>query len=108
MFDRVEDMEEGCTYMTLLRDTFWMGVRESFWMVGRFEGHGMFRSVTVVAFLDVFRVIQRGDSMYIKENMIYYRWVSRKPQEAMERRAHDKILQSILGDDCFSWYNGSL
>ena len=46
---------------------------------------------------------QKYDSVAFSEYDTYYKFVSKKPQEKMERRAVNVILQGILGDVHFEW-----
>ena len=114
-FEVVRSLEENEKYMTLLKDTVWRGVVESFWMVGRLSRKDVspypyiFYSVTHLAFCGEFRVLTKGGLMNIYHDAIYFRLISCKEriQEAMEKRAHDAVLRKVLGDPCFTWYNGS-
>ena len=112
-FEAVRNLTENERYMTLLKDTEWRGVAESFWMVGRLSRKDVhpyiFYSVTHLAFCKEFRVLTKGELMHIHYDAIDFRLISCKEriQEAMEKRAHDLVLRKVLGDPCFTWYNGS-
>jgi hypothetical protein len=46
---------------------------------------------------------QNYDSVAFSEYNTYYKFVSKKPHEKMERRAVNMILQKIVGDVHFEW-----
>ena len=46
---------------------------------------------------------QNYDSIVFSDYDNYYKFVSKNPQEKMERRAVNIILQGILGDIHFEW-----
>jgi hypothetical protein len=37
------------------------------------------------------------------KNHTFYEFVSQNPQWKMERRAVNRILRRLIGDDCFEW-----
>jgi hypothetical protein len=47
------------------------------------------------------------DLHFNRTNIIYtnpvYQFVSKNPKGTMERRAVNKIVQQLVGDDCFVW-----
>jgi len=46
---------------------------------------------------------QNYDSIVFSDYDNYYKFVSKNPQEKMERRAVNMILQGIVGDIHFEW-----
>jgi glutathione synthase/RimK-type ligase-like ATP-grasp enzyme len=109
MFRKVltKDMKQGELYMTLMRETVWMGERETFWMVGKLERMThvvIFSSARILRYTDHFHVYNRMSEISIPMDMEFYQLESRKQsiQEAMEKRAHHLILRKVLGDPCFT------
>ena len=105
-----KEMKQGERYMTLLKETLWMGERETLWMVGKLERVttcATFSSVCV--YTDKFQVERRLSEMRIPLHMVFYQVESRKQyiQNEMENRALQMILQRVVGDPCFTWCNGS-
>lgn len=104
----VKDMQQGELYMTLMRETVWMGERETFWMVGKLErmNHlAIFSSARILRYTDHFHVYHRMSEISIPIDMVFYKLESRKQaiQDAMEKRAHDLILRKVLGDPCATY-----
>lgn len=100
-----KDMQQGELYMTLMRETVWMGHRETFWMVGKLErvNHvAVFSSARILRYTDHFHVYHRMSEISIPIDMVFYKLESRKQaiQDAMEKRALHLILQRVIGDPC--------
>lgn len=74
---------------------------------GIFEGHAFncaeFHSIQLVYPYFIDNYCDRAFHLYPKR--YYYKFVSKKKeiQQNMETRAINKVLQRIIGDDCFKW-----
>ena len=95
-----KDMNQGELYMTLMRETVWMGHKETFWMVGKLERMdrlAIFSSARILRYTDYFHVYHRMSEISIPMDMEFYKLESRKQtiQEAMEKRALHLILQRV-------------
>ena len=95
-----KDMNQGELYMTLMRETVWMGHKETFWMVGKLERMdrlAIFSSARILRYTDHFHVYHRMSEISIPMDMEFYKLESRKQsiQEAMEKRALHLILQRV-------------
>jgi hypothetical protein len=81
---------------------------------GRFKGFRYFDEIKLVfepsphlslEFDNVHNISR--DLHFIRTNIIYtrpvYQFVSQNPKWNMERRAVNKILRRLIGDECFHW-----
>jgi len=99
-FVPVKNLQHGELYMTLMRETVWMGERETFWIVGKLErvNHlAVFSSARILRYTDHFQLYYRMSEISIPIDMVFYKLESRKQsiQEAMEKRALHLILQRV-------------
>jgi hypothetical protein len=65
------------------------------------EHTGIFKRVAYRAYGYVF--YSKRAKRYFAPSCTFYKFVSDNPQEKMERRAVNKIVQRLIGDDNFEW-----
>jgi hypothetical protein len=64
------------------------------------------RPCIIVNFKKLYNVTKKEKApIYVcfDEKAKYYKFLSAKPQEKMERRAVNLIVRRLIGDECFEW-----
>jgi hypothetical protein len=63
---------------------------------------------TFLRFVNIHDVIENTEvfrfyPLYLTSRHRYYEFISEQPQWNMERRAVNRIVRRLIGDDCFEW-----
>lgn len=75
---------------------------------GIFKGSMIFPNYTYLKFEQVYDLILQEkcnvSKVFLSSHYYYYyAFVSHQPQWNMERRAVNRIVRDLIGDDCFAW-----
>ena len=68
------------------------------------EHKGIFKQIAYRDYGNWYYVFySKRTNRYYSSNCSFYKFVSDKPQEKMERRALNMIVRRLIGDPCFEW-----
>jgi hypothetical protein len=76
-------------------------VKGTKYKINGYTGYYQYKIGAVTVFYNVRNHVEI--EMFSMAGYTFEQFISEKPQEKMERRAVNKVLRGILGDECFEW-----